>query len=277
MYIWSPHLSSLTIAEEVRAKNAVILIHCMAGISRSVTLTIAYLMAHFNMSMQDAYQYVKDKRPAISPNLNFMGQLVEFERELQRNPSSIKLELSSYLPTKVQKEVSDKLLEKISRSSTTNLLSGVPILESPQEKDHIDTATSTTSAVPIPQPYAPFFLKPLIPKGKRSKKLKEALESREKNESEPITNSASESTNLTNPTSTSQSKFIANISPVPLPMSTDESQVKNDLPCSDAQLSHEIAAKLSVKVEKLSLREHRRSNSPSSSPDQLKDSTNVSD
>lgn len=249
----------------------------MAGISRSVTLTIAYLMAHFNMSMQDAYQYVKDKRPAISPNLNFMGQLVEFERELQRNPSSIKLELSSYLPTKEQKDVSDKLLEKISRSSATNLLSGVPILESPQEKDNVDTTTPTTSCVSNPQPYAPFFLKPLNPKGKRSKKLKEALESREKNESEPITNSASESTNLPNPASTSQSTFIASVPPVPLPTSTDESQVKSDLPCSDAQLSHEIATKLSVKGEKLSLRERRRSNSPSSSPDRLKDSTNVSD
>lgn len=247
----------------------------MAGISRSVTLTIAYLMAHFNMSMQDAYQYVKDKRPAISPNLNFMGQLVEFERELQRNPSSIKLELSSYIPTKEQKEISDKLLEKISRTSSTNLLSGIPILESPQEKDHVDTATSTSSAVPNSQPHAPFFLKPLNPKGKRGKKFKEALESREKNESEPITNSASESTDLPDPTSTSQSTFIANISPVPLPTSTDKSQVKSDLPCSDVLSSHEIT-KLSVKGEKLSLRE-RRSNSPSSSPERLKDSTNVSD
>ena len=51
----------------------------MAGISRSVTLTIAYLMRHFGLAMQTAYQYVKDRRPAISPNLNFMGQLVEFE------------------------------------------------------------------------------------------------------------------------------------------------------------------------------------------------------
>jgi len=55
----------------------------MAGISRSVTITIAYLMKFHRMSMNRAYQYLKDMRPAISPNLNFMGQLVEFERSLE--------------------------------------------------------------------------------------------------------------------------------------------------------------------------------------------------
>ena len=55
----------------------------MAGISRSVTITIAYLMKFHRMSTNRAYQYLKDMRPAISPNLNFMGQLVEFERSLE--------------------------------------------------------------------------------------------------------------------------------------------------------------------------------------------------
>ena len=55
----------------------------MAGISRSVTITIAYLMKFHRMSMNRAYHYLKDMRPAISPNLNFMGQLVEFERSLE--------------------------------------------------------------------------------------------------------------------------------------------------------------------------------------------------
>lgn len=69
--------------EEARANNKVVLVHCMAGISRSVTITIAYLMKYHRMSTQRAYQYLKDMRPAISPNLNFMGQLIEFERSLE--------------------------------------------------------------------------------------------------------------------------------------------------------------------------------------------------
>ncbi len=42
----------LTYAEKARQSNSTILIHCMAGISRSVTVTIAYLMQHFGMCMQ---------------------------------------------------------------------------------------------------------------------------------------------------------------------------------------------------------------------------------
>lgn len=56
--------------------------HCQAGVSRSATIVIAYLMKHTLMTMPDAYKYVRSRRPVVSPNLNFMGQLLEFERDL---------------------------------------------------------------------------------------------------------------------------------------------------------------------------------------------------
>lgn len=95
--------------EQARKNNCCILIHCMAGISRSVTLTIGYLMYHFGMSLQGGYQYVKERRPAISPNLNFMGQLVELENELKQFPSQEKLELSQFLPTSEQDKLSIRM------------------------------------------------------------------------------------------------------------------------------------------------------------------------
>ncbi|XP_041353489.1 dual specificity protein phosphatase 10-like [Gigantopelta aegis] len=61
-----------------------ILIHCHAGVSRSATITIAYILKHTKMTMTDAYKYVKGKRAIISPNFNFMGQLMEFERDLNK-------------------------------------------------------------------------------------------------------------------------------------------------------------------------------------------------
>lgn len=68
--------------EEAQQSGTALLIHCQAGVSRSATIVIAYLMKHTWMTMTDAYKYVKTRRPIISPNLNFMGQLLEFEEDL---------------------------------------------------------------------------------------------------------------------------------------------------------------------------------------------------
>lgn len=68
--------------EEAHQAGMGLLIHCQAGVSRSATIVIAYLMKHTWMTMTDAYKFVKARRPIISPNLNFMGQLLEFEEDL---------------------------------------------------------------------------------------------------------------------------------------------------------------------------------------------------
>lgn len=68
--------------EEAHQAGMGLLIHCQAGVSRSATIVIAYLMKHTWMTMTDAYKFVKTRRPIISPNLNFMGQLLEFEEDL---------------------------------------------------------------------------------------------------------------------------------------------------------------------------------------------------
>ena len=67
-----------------RARGGAVLIHCQAGVSRSPTIAVAYLIKNFPMTMVDAYRFVKTRRSIISPNLNFMGQLLEFEQTLKR-------------------------------------------------------------------------------------------------------------------------------------------------------------------------------------------------
>jgi len=77
-------LEAFEFIEEALRQQSAVLIHCQAGISRSSTILIAFIMYRSTLSMLQAYKFVKSKRQIISPNLNFMGQLLEFEQKLQR-------------------------------------------------------------------------------------------------------------------------------------------------------------------------------------------------
>lgn len=84
--------------EEARRNKCNILVHCKAGISRSPTIAIAYLMRWKRLHLQDAYNLVKRCRPQISPNLNFMGQLVSYERYLLCDRSKLSAPVSTNCP-----------------------------------------------------------------------------------------------------------------------------------------------------------------------------------
>ena len=59
-----------------------IYIHCSAGISRSPTIVIAYLMWKVRVSFDQAFKYVKKIRHYINPNEGFIAQLKEFDKLL---------------------------------------------------------------------------------------------------------------------------------------------------------------------------------------------------
>ena len=52
----------------------------MAGVSRSATIVIAYIMAVTNLSFIDAMNSVKGAREIVEPNPGFQRQLEDFER-----------------------------------------------------------------------------------------------------------------------------------------------------------------------------------------------------
>ena len=63
-------------------KQDVVLVNCVAGISRSASFVIAYLMKYYEMTLEDAFLYVRKRRNRICPNKKFMTYLYEYELRL---------------------------------------------------------------------------------------------------------------------------------------------------------------------------------------------------
>ena len=66
-------------------QSSKIFIHCMAGVSRSASIVIAYLLWKERKSYNETYFYVKNKRRYIGPNQGFVNQLKYFEQKLKEN------------------------------------------------------------------------------------------------------------------------------------------------------------------------------------------------
>jgi hypothetical protein len=62
-----------------------VLVHCQAGVSRSATIVIAYLMRYMHLSYSQAFQVVLQCRHFINPNAGFKTQLLAYEKKLQLN------------------------------------------------------------------------------------------------------------------------------------------------------------------------------------------------
>jgi len=59
-----------------------VLVHCHAGISRSSTICLAYIIKYKKIGFDKALKMVREKRSKISPNLGFEKQLREYQKEL---------------------------------------------------------------------------------------------------------------------------------------------------------------------------------------------------
>lgn len=69
--------------EEARLGGKKVLVHCAAGVSRSSSLVLGYLITFRGMTLRQAHDHLKAVRPIIRPNNGFWKQLVELETELK--------------------------------------------------------------------------------------------------------------------------------------------------------------------------------------------------
>eukprot|EP00756_Hemistasia_phaeocysticola_P025758 Hpha_TRINITY_DN16022_c5_g1::TRINITY_DN16022_c5_g1_i1::g.118686::m.118686/K04459/DUSP, MKP; dual specificity MAP kinase phosphatase len=68
--------------EAARKDRVAVLVHCRQGVSRSATVTIAYIMSVLRVPYLTAFDAVKRKRDQINPNLGFVSTLQDYEAEL---------------------------------------------------------------------------------------------------------------------------------------------------------------------------------------------------
>ncbi|XP_045082758.1 dual specificity protein phosphatase 2 isoform X2 [Coregonus clupeaformis] len=73
---------AIAFIDSVKERGGRVLVHCQAGISRSATICLAYLIHARRVRLDEAFDFVKQRRQVISPNLAFMGQLLQFETDV---------------------------------------------------------------------------------------------------------------------------------------------------------------------------------------------------
>nr|XP_003224442.1 PREDICTED: dual specificity protein phosphatase 22 [Anolis carolinensis] len=71
---------SIVFIHECRLKGEGCLVHCLAGVSRSATLVVAYIMTITDFGWEDALSVVRASRSCANPNAGFLRQLEEFEK-----------------------------------------------------------------------------------------------------------------------------------------------------------------------------------------------------
>ncbi|XP_067303532.1 dual specificity protein phosphatase 19b [Pseudorasbora parva] len=64
--------------KEASQQDGVVLVHCNAGVSRSASVVIGFLMSQEKMSFDEAFSAVKTARPSIQPNPGFISQLKKY-------------------------------------------------------------------------------------------------------------------------------------------------------------------------------------------------------
>uniref|UniRef100_A0A9J8AQN2 protein-serine/threonine phosphatase n=1 Tax=Cyprinus carpio carpio TaxID=630221 RepID=A0A9J8AQN2_CYPCA len=73
---WNDTYKFISRAKKAGAKC---LVHCKMGVSRSASTVIAYAMKEYGWDLDQAFEYVKERRAVTKPNPSFMRQLEEYQ------------------------------------------------------------------------------------------------------------------------------------------------------------------------------------------------------
>jgi hypothetical protein len=71
-----------------RAAGRQVYVHCDAGMNRAPMVTVAYLMYEHHLGRDDALAFLRQRRPGVGPNKNFMALLLQWEKALGTGPGT---------------------------------------------------------------------------------------------------------------------------------------------------------------------------------------------
>ena len=77
--IYSIFEACFAFIDKIRFSGRRLLVHCHAGVSRSTTICVAYLMRTEGLKYEQAMKWVTKCRPVVAPNLGFLSQLMDYE------------------------------------------------------------------------------------------------------------------------------------------------------------------------------------------------------
>jgi len=87
-------------------QGGTVFVHCAAGVSRSATMVLAYLMRHEGLAFEQALTTLRRCRSIVCPNDGFVQQLREYEERLrakdslvERGPNSDQQQMNNLLTT----------------------------------------------------------------------------------------------------------------------------------------------------------------------------------
>ncbi|CAF4559145.1 unnamed protein product, partial [Rotaria socialis] len=78
-----------------RNKNEKVLIHCRAGVSRSSSIVLAYLLRYYHDILYNAYHYLIERRSIAMSKDGFFLQIILYEKDLHVNRTATDMEQSS--------------------------------------------------------------------------------------------------------------------------------------------------------------------------------------
>jgi len=94
------------------SRDQPVLVHCRAGVSRSASVVMAYLMTYQGYSLHDAFFLVRSRRSCVSPNIGFMEKLCDYEEAQQDTDTTVDVnKYISWYTTEAQAAVPDLMPE----------------------------------------------------------------------------------------------------------------------------------------------------------------------